>query len=186
MVWAMPIAENDHWPQALAILDDGGSRGVVVLGADDAPVLVTDGARALLARHFGACEGLPERLRAWLADPALPLQLASAEARLVVMLRRDRGRALLVEERPDPLSTAALARLGLTPREAEVMAQLAHGRTHEEIARALRMRPRTVAKHLEHVYRKLDVPNRGAAVARAFFFDRRMRLSPARRWPAAA
>jgi DNA-binding CsgD family transcriptional regulator len=53
----------------------------------------------------------------------------------------------------------------LTSREVEIMEMVAAGRTNVAIARALDMSPRTVAKHLEHVYRKLGVSNRAAAVA---------------------
>jgi DNA-binding CsgD family transcriptional regulator len=38
------------------------------------------------------------------------------------------------------------------------------GRTNSAIARALDVSPRTVAKHLEHIYRKLDVTSRTSAV----------------------
>ena len=54
----------------------------------------------------------------------------------------------------------------LTAREREVLAALAAGGTAEEIARELRISPRTLHKHLEHVYRKLGVTHRGAATAR--------------------
>ncbi len=54
---------------------------------------------------------------------------------------------------------------GLTGREIRVLELVAAGRTNQAIAHALGVSPRTVAKHLEHAYRKLDVPNRAAAVA---------------------
>jgi DNA-binding CsgD family transcriptional regulator len=58
------------------------------------------------------------------------------------------------------------ARLGaLTDREVHVLELVALGRTNLAIARALDVSPRTVAKHLEHIYRKLDVSNRAAAAA---------------------
>jgi len=55
---------------------------------------------------------------------------------------------------------------GLTAREREVLAALTTGRTAGEIARELDISPRTLHKHLEHVYRKLGVTHRGAATAR--------------------
>ncbi|MCW2598222.1 MAG: liaR5 [Frankiales bacterium] len=54
---------------------------------------------------------------------------------------------------------------GLTGREREVLVLVAEGRTNQAIAHALELSPRTVAKHLEHVYRKLDVTCRVQAVA---------------------
>jgi DNA-binding CsgD family transcriptional regulator len=55
----------------------------------------------------------------------------------------------------------------LTDREVGVLELVALGRTNPAIARALDVSPRTVAKHLEHIYRKLDVTNRAAAAALA-------------------
>ena len=56
---------------------------------------------------------------------------------------------------------------GLTGREAEILRLVAAGRTNTAIARTLEVSPRTVAKHLEHIYRKLGVTSRAAAVSRS-------------------
>jgi DNA-binding CsgD family transcriptional regulator len=55
----------------------------------------------------------------------------------------------------------------LTPRENEVLRWLAHGKTDAEIAALLGLSPRTVQKHLEHIYIKLGVETRTAAVMRS-------------------
>jgi DNA-binding CsgD family transcriptional regulator len=55
---------------------------------------------------------------------------------------------------------------GLTTREREVLRWVAHGKTNVEIAELLWIAPTTVRRHLEHVYAKLDVHTRTAAVAR--------------------
>ncbi|MET3466466.1 helix-turn-helix transcriptional regulator [Variovorax atrisoli] len=59
----------------------------------------------------------------------------------------------------------------LTPREGEVMRWLSRGKTDAEIAALLQISPRTVHKHLEHVYVKLGVETRTAAVMRALGMD---------------
>ncbi len=56
---------------------------------------------------------------------------------------------------------------GLTLRESEVMHWLARGKTDADIAALLSISPRTVQKHLEHVYVKLGVETRTAAVLRS-------------------
>jgi DNA-binding CsgD family transcriptional regulator len=61
-----------------------------------------------------------------------------------------------------------LARLGLTRREGEVLAVAARGLDEQGIARALAISRRTVNKHLEHTYRKLNVSDRSQAIATAF------------------
>ena len=62
------------------------------------------------------------------------------------------------------LWTAPVQRLAsLTSREREVLVLVAEGKTNPQIADLLRLSPRTVQKHLEHVYEKLDVQRRTAA-----------------------
>ena len=77
-------------------------------------------------------------------------------------------RALLLEERRADPAPAALSRLGLTSTESEVLALMARGASNDLIARTLRSKPRTVAKHVERIHRKLGVENRAAAAARAY------------------
>src|SRR5260370_40392020 len=48
-------------------------------------------------------------------------------------------------------STGLLAARGVTPREAEVLAQVAAGRSNREIAGALHLSVRTVEKHVERL-----------------------------------
>lgn len=54
----------------------------------------------------------------------------------------------------------------LTEREIQILRLVADGRTNASIAHALEVSPRTVAKHLEHIYRKFGVSSRAAAVSR--------------------
>jgi DNA-binding CsgD family transcriptional regulator len=55
--------------------------------------------------------------------------------------------------------------LGLTPREAEVLALVARGYTNREIAEALVISVKTASVHVSHILRKLDAPNRREAAA---------------------
>jgi DNA-binding NarL/FixJ family response regulator len=57
---------------------------------------------------------------------------------------------------------------GLTAREAEVLRLVAAGRSNPEIAAALFLSKKTVARHLSNIFTKLDVPSRTAAAAYAF------------------
>jgi DNA-binding CsgD family transcriptional regulator len=58
--------------------------------------------------------------------------------------------------------------MALSAREREVLAHLAAGRTNREIAEILVVSPHTVARHVEHIYAKVGVPNRAAATAYAY------------------
>jgi DNA-binding CsgD family transcriptional regulator len=75
---------------------------------------------------------------------------------LAQLWRNARGRS-----RPAPAGL-------LTPREREILAWVARGKTNREIAAVLYLAPGTVRKHLDNVYAKLDVGSRAGAVARAF------------------
>jgi DNA-binding CsgD family transcriptional regulator len=61
---------------------------------------------------------------------------------------------------------ASEATAELTPREREVMLRVADGLSNDEIASALVVERCTVRKHLEHVYEKLGVRSRTAALAK--------------------
>jgi DNA-binding NarL/FixJ family response regulator len=55
----------------------------------------------------------------------------------------------------------------LTDRESEVLLWVARGKTNRDIGEILGMSPRTVNKHLEHIFEKLGVETRTAAAAAA-------------------
>lgn len=57
------------------------------------------------------------------------------------------------------------AHLGLTQRESEVLALLVSGLSNRAIAQRLVLGEETVKSHLRGLYRKLEVPDRAAAIA---------------------
>jgi DNA-binding NarL/FixJ family response regulator len=57
---------------------------------------------------------------------------------------------------------------GLTTREAEVLALVAAGKSNREVAAALVVSEKTVARHLSNIFNKLGVSSRTAATAFAF------------------
>src|SRR5690554_4716938 len=56
---------------------------------------------------------------------------------------------------------------GLSTREVELLTQLKNGLSYEEIASNLHISYHTVRKHIENIYRKLQVNNKLAAVKKA-------------------
>jgi len=67
------------------------------------------------------------------------------------------------------LATApTVGRAGLTARECEVLRLVASGRTNREIAAELVISEHTVARHLQNMFAKLDLPSRAAATAYAY------------------
>ena len=91
------------------------------------------------------------------------------------LARMVRGAGSLVEELlpTPPADTAGIGRrqsrnaTSLTPREHDVMRWLASGKADREIGKILNISARTVQKHLEHIYVKLGVESRTAAVMRS-------------------
>ncbi len=61
----------------------------------------------------------------------------------------------------------ALAELGISPREAAVLAELAAGFSNKEIARRLDVSPNTVKTHVTRLYENLGATRRTDAVRRA-------------------
>jgi DNA-binding CsgD family transcriptional regulator len=101
-------------------------------------------------------------------DPRLPLVLERDGARLVVRLVEEAEHSfLLLEEQQTGLPPTALAGLGLSQRQAEVLAWVAQGRSNYAIGVLLGCSEGTVKKHLEHIYAKLGVWNRTEAAAQA-------------------
>lgn len=72
------------------------------------------------------------------------------------------------------LNAPALAQLGITRREHEVLGLLAAGLSNKDIARRLGLSPNTVKTHVAKVYEKLEAARRTDAVLRA----RELRLIP--------
>jgi DNA-binding CsgD family transcriptional regulator len=66
-------------------------------------------------------------------------------------------------EPTEDAAEAALAELGLTPREQEVLAALAAGRTNGEIADELFISVKTASVHVSNILKKLDVSGRQEA-----------------------
>ena len=64
-------------------------------------------------------------------------------------------------------SIESIRSLGLTNREAEVLFWIARDKSNGEIAKLFNCSLSTIKKHLEHIYQKLDVQSRTAAVMSA-------------------
>jgi DNA-binding CsgD family transcriptional regulator len=100
----------------------------------------------------------------------VPLRLNQGDRQLVIRLVKDPNQdqylLILAEEQLQSLLTA-LQQMGLTDREAQILAAIMHGQEPKAIAQTLQIRPATVRKHLENIYRKLHVQSQTEAVALA-------------------
>lgn len=62
---------------------------------------------------------------------------------------------------------AAIASLGLSPREIGILELLAAGHSNKEIARVLAISPNTVKTHIASLFAKLEAGRRTEAIAKA-------------------
>lgn len=77
------------------------------------------------------------------------------------------ARVLRMVRSAPPATAAARADFDLTPREMEILEQLKAGLSYEKIGANLFISYGTVRKHIENVYRKLQVHNKVEAVQKA-------------------
>jgi DNA-binding response OmpR family regulator/DNA-binding CsgD family transcriptional regulator len=152
--------------------------GLAALALDSAGNItwVSEAAHALLAQVYGATitGGVPPALidlaldcirgdnlqggSAKFAFGQLSIRISACQydAEYLLMLQKTAGDWNLANLRQE---------LGLTAREAEVLMWISRGKTNRDIGMILDNSPRTVNKHLEHIFEKLGVGTRSAAVS---------------------
>ena len=148
---------------ALAAVEEGASEEahrVVLCSREGLIEFASPSSRALLERYQltenGRVPAAVLRRRELLlarADRRLHIRIAPIGTLYVLML----------DERDTRIEK-------LTTRERQILEHVARGIENDAIAHELGIATATVAKHLEHIYRKLAVPNRTAA---ATLLDRR-------------
>ncbi|WP_017588812.1 helix-turn-helix transcriptional regulator [Nocardiopsis ganjiahuensis] len=141
-----PERSLEHWDRALPLAEraQGLFRGECLYGA------------------FWAAHGAGETGRARDLLGRAEALLAELDLHIVRQLV-DEMRAALAEAAPVPAALPA----GLTPREAEVLVEVAKGLSNREVGEALFISAKTVSVHVTNLMAKLGVNNRTAAVARA-------------------
>ncbi|HEY0293877.1 MAG TPA: response regulator [Bordetella sp.] len=160
---------------------DATANAVVVLDTTGRISWKTAKARLWLSEYLEFDDDaarLPPELDAWAAEcmargecgeygiPPRGRGLRELRLRLTPSLKAGEYALLLDERVCEPSSETALgAAYQLTAREGEVLLWLAKGKTNRDIGDILGMSPRTVNKHLEHIYVKLGVETRAAATA---------------------
>jgi len=97
-------------------------------------------------------------------EPSRAVELMRAEAR-AGRLDRDAVEAIAATAQGRPLRLVGGGRL--SPREVEVLEFLARGLSTREVAARLSITEKTVRHHVEHIYDKLGVSTRAAAVVAA-------------------
>jgi DNA-binding CsgD family transcriptional regulator len=124
-----------------------------------------------LSEHFGPAERagwLPETVGAWLALPPRPPLVSVRDGRrLTIHLLPGDPHALLLEEEVASFRQDALDRLGLTPRETEVLRAARSIEQEADIAWELCLSLHAVRDRFAHLEAKLGVHTAADAVATA-------------------
>jgi DNA-binding response OmpR family regulator/DNA-binding CsgD family transcriptional regulator len=179
-----------HARQARNALDAFGHASIALRPADGRVLWQTPLARDLMRRHFGdggvasgvasalhappgLCDWVRERVTragASAHEDADTWSCVTGTRRLHCSLHpasaEDEWLLVLTESSNGAAVEALSLQFRLTAREAEVLYWVAHGKTNRDIGDILGTRPKTITKHLEHVFEKLGVETRTAAAAR--------------------
>lgn len=165
-----------------AIAGDFGSAGL------QAAATTARGRVQLAEGDPAACATLRNAVSRW-ADLGVPYEVATARTLLGQACRHgddaagaaaafDAARQLFdhlgvhVDARDaEPVRTASPLPAGLTAREAQVLRLVAAGHTNNEVAAALFLSDKTIARHLSNIFTKAGVSSRAAATAFAFEHD---------------
>ena len=119
----------------------------------------------LLARYLGAADVYHALLEDRPHRPAHDRKSAADVLRAEVRAGRLDGAAVDVilglsgQRRSGPPAAPA----GLTPREVEVLVLVARGASTREVARTLRITPKTAGNHIERIYTKIGASSRATA-----------------------
>lgn len=168
--------------QTQGALDAFGQAAIAVLPQTGEIIWQTPLARKLINSYFEdehkQAIKTPALVKDWVLNidshktkTLRPLIVPSHSGRLILTagdLHSDEQWLMLLREESEVAQTEALRSLfELTRRESEVLHWVIMGKTDKSIGEILGTSPRTVNKHMEHVFEKLGVETRTAAASLA-------------------
>lgn len=147
----MPLLDGIGAVEELSTL----AKVVMLTHTEDASVVRTAikrGASGYLVHGSFSAEDLATHIRAAVNGGENPLSPAAV-------------RALMDTARSSPEVEHMAAEFALTNRETEIIERIAQGMTNSAIAAELVLSEKTVKNHINHIYAKLGVNHRSAAIA---------------------
>ncbi len=166
---------------------EGGEKELVVVNRTGQLQLINDDVWRIFAHYFDTPRfhrSLPDALHDWIKyersrlcqesdvpSPSIPFVISKKGGKITIHFlwggKDSEQDMIIIEEELADIASALTDSSKLTRRETEILAWLSQGKTNVEIGLALSISPRTVKKHLEHIYSKLRVHRRSGAVARS-------------------
>ncbi len=172
--------------QATSALDAFGQATIAILPDDKRLVWQTPLAKQYLQTYFAEwaakeanaiTPSLPPMIYQWLEScmqqqggeqtmPGLNVSHGNARLSLTVASTSEEQWVVVLREHSDEAQIEVLGKLfQLTKRESEVLYWIVKGKTNKDVGEILGTSPRTINKHLEHVFQKLGVETRTAAAS---------------------
>ena len=175
--------------QSARLALDAADQFLVATDREGEILWFTPQAYRLLEERFGGDDAdrlrLPEEILGWLRARASNTRTAvtsdetifrknGLQSRIRFVGGAERGEILfrISDAQPEVPLAAVRARFNLTQRETEVLSWIVQGKSNRDIASILTLSPRTIDKHLELIFVKLNVENRTAAAALILGFMR--------------
>lgn len=166
---------------------EGIGKKLVIVNRTGQVELINDDVWRIFANYFDMPRfhrSLPDVLHNWIKyersrlrqesdvpSPSVPLVVNKKGRKILIHFlwggKDSEQDMIIIEEESADIASASMDSSNLTRRETEILAWLSQGKTNVEISLALSISPRTVKKHLEHIYSKLRVHRRSAAVVRS-------------------
>lgn len=155
-------------PQGVALVDGPGNILHINAAAGD---LI----QRFFPGEFSWKAVLPDPIKTWLQrqldptpSPAEPMQIEAGGISLLIRSATlDEARHIILFQERDPRQgSPSLLALGLSKREAEVLDWVGEGKSNNEVGIILGISARTVGKHLEAIFPKINVDSRVAAALR--------------------
>jgi len=152
-VTRLTATDMGAWTEAVACWSDLGDRWATAVA------LVREGEAAALA---GAADRAASSLR---RAHTIATELGAGPLLADIEAVSARTRVSIEAPTRVVLDDSSVERLGLTPREAEVLALVAAGRTNRQIGQDLYVSDKTASVHVSNILRKLGVNSRVDAAA---------------------
>ena len=175
---AAHLSRARHVHQAYGALDHLDQASLTVNATLGKILWATPQGMELVSKYFGPdLESMlhPEFLR-WLQHALqavvegrdVPVMKETQDVRLLGRIQKlddDNEVLVLIREESEALIVRLLQeRFNLTIKEAEVVYWMVHGKTNRQIGAILESSHRTIDKHVEHIFEKLGVETRTAAI----------------------
>ncbi len=175
---------NSQAFERLELVMQNQSTGVAIVSGDGSMQYINESARLFLTKYFGNeksnTDNLPDVLINWVKELQLLSNSQFISSSVPLIIKGDSGKLfvrliynaptreiIFILKEKTSLTPDELKPLNLTQRESEILVLITQGKSDEIIASLCYISPRTVQKHIEHIYNKLGVDSRTLAAVKS-------------------